>query len=717
MRNARNNSRKISVGSLTNFAVLVPFLDAQMATGPVACGNRAHFSFEFWAVALVAGTVLASVAAGCTGGAQMHKLPPPAADAAQEAGSSSPDGQTRPDGAIDHPTAGGSKIGSACSAGNQCASGFCADGVCCNEACDGICRSCASPESLGTCIPADVGTDPRQNCEEQGVAACGTDGVCDGTGACEKYAAGVICQSAGCTGSTLTSAQRCDGQGVCMAAQSQSCAPFTCGASGQCKTTCTTDGDCLAPNTCMNGSCGKVPIGATCTSDVECNTGICAQAVCCATACPGACASCALPGSAGVCTPLPAAQAAPTGQCTDLGTASCGTNGLCDGAGNCQVYAPTTVCAAGVCAAGLQTPAAKCNGKGACVTGAAQPCSPYGCGGGTCKTTCASDTDCAAPNVCTAGTCGLLPNGHACTMGASCGSGFCAQNVCCASACTGTCLSCDVAGSLGKCVGVPADRSSLNQCVDQGAPACKLDGLCDGNGGCQQYASGTPCAAASCSGSTFQPASTCTGSGACVTPATSSCLPYLCAGGACKKSCAVNTDCAAPVYGCSGGRCVAAANLTVKTHTLNTSNLQWIYFDIQITNNGPAAVVLSQITVKYWYTYDTPPAAVAQAASCTYANGVTGSCGSTTIGSPSNFAEVSPPRTNADFYFTFGFTSAAGNLAAGATVELGPGFHKNDFSNYIQTNDYSYNPATAFTADTKVTVYLSGVLIYGTEPS
>ena len=69
--------------------------------------------------------------------------------------------------------------------------------------------------NVGTCIPADVGTDPRNECADQGVASCGTDGNCDGTGACEKYVAGVACQSAGCSGSMLTFAGRCDGLGTC----------------------------------------------------------------------------------------------------------------------------------------------------------------------------------------------------------------------------------------------------------------------------------------------------------------------------------------------------------------------------------------------------------------------------------------------------------------------------------------------------------------------
>ena len=59
-------------------------------------------------------------------------------------------------------------------------------------------------------------------------------------------------------------------------------------------------------------------------------------------------------------------------------------------------------------------------------------------------------------------------------------------------------------------------------------------------------------------------------------------------------------------------------------------------------------------------------------------------------------------------------------LAPGATAELGPGFNKNDFSMFTQTNDYSYNSSTSFTVTTKVTVYIttsSGTaLVYGTEP-
>jgi endoglucanase len=166
---------------------------------------------------------------------------------------------------------------------------------------------------------------------------------------------------------------------------------------------------------------------------------------------------------------------------------------------------------------------------------------------------------------------------------------------------------------------------------------------------------------------------------------------------------------------CSGGLCIQAVNLNVKTHTLNTANVDFVYFDIQIINTGTSPVPLSQLTVRYWYTYDTTPV-VAQNPACTYTLGVTGNCASTTITTGTDFVAVSPARTNADFYFTFGFTTAAGNLPPGATAEIGPGFNKNNFAPYTQTNDYSYNTSTTFATTTKVTVYYRGGLLYGTEP-
>jgi hypothetical protein len=171
------------------------------------------------------------------------------------------------DGPVDHPGDApaempGKPIGSSCAMAAECASGFCADGVCCNSACTGTCVTCAGQGTVGTCGNAQLGTDPRDQCPVEAASTCGSTGMCDGTGACDKYPAGTVCQEMGCTGFMLTSAFRCDGAGVCVATAGQSCTPFNCGTDGRCLTICMSDADCIAPSSCINGSCGKKPIGA-----------------------------------------------------------------------------------------------------------------------------------------------------------------------------------------------------------------------------------------------------------------------------------------------------------------------------------------------------------------------------------------------------------------------------------------------------------------------
>jgi hypothetical protein len=156
--------------------------------------------------------------------------------------------------------------------------------------------------------------------------------------------------------------------------------------------------------------------------------------------------------------------------------------------------------------------------------------------------------------------------------------------------------------------------------------------------------------------------------------------------------------------------------MTVETESTGTSNQDFVYFNIRLINNGTTGIPLSQMTVKYWYTWDVSADAGTQpneTAACTETLGAApGNCGNVTM----TFATVSPALPGADHYFQLGFTAAAGSLAAGATAEIGPGFNKNDFSQFTQTNDYSYNSSTTFTTTTTVTVYLNGALVYGVEP-
>jgi hypothetical protein len=515
------------------------------------------------AVAAVVGSA-AFGGAGCGGGAQMRKID----------GGTHPDAPTADGASGDRRPTGTVVVGQPCASGGQCATGFCFDGVCCQSDCSGVCQTCAAAGSVGTCLPAEIGTDPRQDCPDQGTASCQHDGQCDGAGACENYPAGVDCQQGGCTGSTLTFAGRCDGLGTCLTTPGQSCVPFSCATSGQCQTTCTVDADCSAGNTCKNGSCGKGPIGASCAAATDCNSGFCAQGICCASACTGTCMSCAIAGSVGTCANVPAGQD-PLAQCAPSTTSACGTDGLCDGAGACRLAVSGTVCGTDACTGGTETLAGRCDGVGDCVAGTTEACSPYVCGaGGDCLTTCATTADCAAGYTCSgticcnAASCALKPLGATCTATTDCASGFCQQGVCCASSCTGTCLSCAIAGKLGTCSPIAAGQapSPTSQCQAAAAATCGNDGLCNGAGACEVYGTTTTCAPATCAGSTFTPARSCDGAGNCKPVTSSLCDPYGCSATtpACNTTCGTSADCASP-NSCAAGSCGKLSNGTACT--------------------------------------------------------------------------------------------------------------------------------------------------------
>ncbi|HXI58137.1 MAG TPA: PA14 domain-containing protein [Polyangia bacterium] len=201
-------------------------------------------------------------------------------------------------------------VGGLCARSADCASGFCVEGVCCSSACQGPCLTCAAPGNVGQCQPAEVGSDPRNDCPDDGILSCGRDGFCDGAGGCRRYPAGAVCREATCSASSLTTAALCDGAGKCVIAAQQSCSPFLCGDNAACKTTCASDADCLTPASCQGGTCGRKPPGSACGSAGQCASNICAQGVCCATACDGVCRSCALASARGSCTNIPASQQA-----------------------------------------------------------------------------------------------------------------------------------------------------------------------------------------------------------------------------------------------------------------------------------------------------------------------------------------------------------------------------------------------------------------------
>src|SRR5207253_10632845 len=145
----------------------------------------------------------------------------------------------------------GAANGTACNAPSDCQSTFCVDRICCDKACTGSCNTCST--TPGTCTPLAAGASSRGNgCSDMGKSSCGTDGFCDGAGACRKYGAGEICNSTpmcNAAASTVLVNQQCDGNGSCLAGTVQDCKGFRC-ASAVCGTSCTNDAACVSTAFC-----------------------------------------------------------------------------------------------------------------------------------------------------------------------------------------------------------------------------------------------------------------------------------------------------------------------------------------------------------------------------------------------------------------------------------------------------------------------------------
>jgi hypothetical protein len=454
-----------------------------------------------------------------------------------------------------------SRLGLPCGCGEECESGICADGVCCNLPCRGACHSCKLDGRMGSCEPVAIGApDPHGICTKEAPETCGRTGLC-AFASCARYPPGTRCRAPSCSGGSVLY-PHCDTDGTCAPGTPINCSPSIC-ADGACRLECASGADCASPHACMKGSCGVRGPGQPCSTADQCQSGFCADGVCCDTACTGSCVSCALPGTPGQCAPVPAGAADPRGGCADQGPSACGTNGHCDGAGACQKYPAGTVCKPGGCdaAANRWTPDAVCGASG-CETPPARGCAPFRCDaeGRRCADTCAGNDGCEAPAVCRSGSCGKKILGSLCARGDECASGFCAQGVCCNSACTAGCFACNLPASLGACTALPdgaADPSG--QCKDQGAASCGTDGTCDGNGGCSKYGPGTVCAAQSCGKGMKTAPSRCDGLGACVAGSKVTCAPYVCdqAGTDCFSSChgtGAAPECAAPSL-CNDQRC------------------------------------------------------------------------------------------------------------------------------------------------------------------
>ncbi|GCE28294.1 hypothetical protein KDA_37780 [Dictyobacter alpinus] len=127
---------------------------------------------------------------------------------------------------------------------------------------------------------------------------------------------------------------------------------------------------------------------------------------------------------------------------------------------------------------------------------------------------------------------------------------------------------------------------------------------------------------------------------------------------------------------------------------------------IKLTNTGNSTINLTDLTIRYWYTADT---AQEQVITCDYA---TVDCQNI----QDKIVPMQPARSKADTYLEISFS--AGSLSGGASTEIKLRIHKSDWSNYDQSNDYSFiGAATNYSPTQQIGLYNQGKLLSGNEPA
>jgi hypothetical protein len=116
-----------------------------------------------------------------------------------------------------------SRTNNPCQRDQECLSGYCVDGVCCNGSCEGACVGCNLPGQIGRCtyIPAGSVSPRAGDCPVSADTPCGHTGTCDGWGSCARAPKGIACGATCLDGGVAV----CDGRGACVSGNNE---PITC---------------------------------------------------------------------------------------------------------------------------------------------------------------------------------------------------------------------------------------------------------------------------------------------------------------------------------------------------------------------------------------------------------------------------------------------------------------------------------------------------------
>ncbi|HEY9061105.1 MAG TPA: cellulose binding domain-containing protein [Pseudobacteroides sp.] len=153
----------------------------------------------------------------------------------------------------------------------------------------------------------------------------------------------------------------------------------------------------------------------------------------------------------------------------------------------------------------------------------------------------------------------------------------------------------------------------------------------------------------------------------------------------------------------------AGASLKVQMYSnSNKESTNTIQLRIRLVNTSAASINLNTVKVRYYYTVN---GYINQSFNCYSYNG-----GSTSYVT-GTFKPLNTVSSEADCYLEVGFTGSVGSLPSGQSRDLYVAINKNNWENYTQTDDYSFNPGSTYIDWNKTTAYINGSLVWGTEPA
>ncbi len=128
----------------------------------------------------------------------------------------------------------------------------------------------------------------------------------------------------------------------------------------------------------------------------------------------------------------------------------------------------------------------------------------------------------------------------------------------------------------------------------------------------------------------------------------------------------------------------------------------------RVVNKGKEAIDLKNVKLRYYYTVDGDKS---QEFHCDYAQ-----LSSSNV--QGRFVKLDKTATGTDYYLEISFEVGAGSLAAGVnTGDIQIRMNKTDWSNYNESDDFSYDPTkTSYTDWDKEPLYINDKRVWGLEP-